>query len=211
MIGRVLAFLREHLNAYLMETMAEGEEETDSVEDRVVFLDGDKLEPLSFKQGAVTELLINLEEERQLRAPDLHLRRIDETEPGGAPRRVQPDIRLVLYVLFVARFRHYDVAWDHLSTIIERFQSLRFFDRAQWPALPTGVDRLVLELVPLDIAKQNEVWNSLRITQHPSVLYRVKLVTFHDRQASTPPQVGTPPERRLSLSDSNSETSNTGT
>jgi hypothetical protein len=184
LIGGALVFLRKHLDAHLKAELADDAGD-DPLEDRVVFVEGDKIEPLSFKLGAVSTLLINVEEERQLRPAELYARRADD----DTPRWGQPDIRLVLYVLFVARFKQYDLAWDHLSKIIQRFQHIRVFERETTPTLPQGIDKLVLELVTLDFAQQNEVWNALRITHHPSILYRVKLITLRDEQLETPARI----------------------
>ena len=178
MIADALTFLRKHLDQRLRALL--GGSQDDAGDDKVVFIDGDKMDPVSFRLGAVTELLINVEEERQLRSPDLHSRQLED----GTRQKVQPDIRLVLYVLFVARFKQYEAAWEHLSRIIEHIQEVRVFDRASAPELPEGIERLVMELVTLDFAAQNEVWNALRTTHHPSILYRVKLVTYRDRRVA---------------------------
>lgn len=186
MIADTLTFLREHLDQRLRALL--GGSQDDASGDRVVFLDGDKMDPVSFRLGAVTELLINVEEERQLRAADLHARQLED----GRRQKVQPDIRLILYVLFVARFKQYEAAWEHLSRIIEHIQQVRVFEAASTPGLPPGVDRLVMELVTLDFAAQNEVWNALRTTYHPSILYRVKLVTYRDRRVGGGSEVSDP-------------------
>ena len=66
MIGDVLVFLKNHLNAFLKaDSDGQGSEPSG---DRVVFVDGDKMDPITFKLGAVSALLINIEEERVLRA-----------------------------------------------------------------------------------------------------------------------------------------------
>jgi hypothetical protein len=184
MIADTLNFLRRHLDERLRVEL--GGSQDDATGDRVVFIDGDKLEPISFQLNAVTVLLINVEEERLLRGPDLYVRANED----GTRQRVQPDIRLILYVLFVARFKKYDAGWQHLSKILEHLQTNRVFDGASAPDLPPGVDRLILELVTLDFAAQNEVWNALRTTHHPSLLYRVKLLAYRDRRPAESQEVG---------------------
>lgn len=187
MIGDVLVFLRKHLDDHLRVEL--GVTPDDPAGDKVVFLDGDKIEPITFKLGAVSELLINVEEERVLRQPDLYAR----VNEDGIPQRVQPDIRLILYVLFVARFKQYESGWEHLSKIIEHFQTHRVFEPETFADLPAGIEKLVVELVTLDFAGQNEVWNALRTTYHPSILYRVKLIALRDRKPEALPQVTDPP------------------
>ena len=95
MIGGVLSFLRKRLDDYLRAELAGGAE---PIADKVVFIEGDKLDPLTFTDGAVSELLVNVEEDRVLRSADPYLR----VKEDGKPQRVQPDIKLILSLLFVA-------------------------------------------------------------------------------------------------------------
>jgi hypothetical protein len=94
---------------------------------------------------------------------------------------------LNLYVLFVARFKEYQDALYNLSRIIRYFQSHRLFNAQNAPALPEGIDQLVLELTTLPFAEQNEVWNALRTTYHPSLLYKVKMVVFQEEEVMALP------------------------
>ena len=183
MLADVLNFLRRTLDERLR--LARGGSQDDADGDKVVFVEGDKMDPLSLPVGAVSLLLINLEEERILRGADVRVRQAED----GTRMRVQPDVRLSLYLLFVARFKRYDVAWAHLSAILESFQSTPVFDPANAPDLPPGLEKLTSELVTLDFAKQNEVWSSLRISSHPALLYRVRLVSFRDRHPVAAPPV----------------------
>lgn len=185
MIGRVLVCLRKRLDDYLRAQLAGPGD--DPAADKVVFLDGDTMDPISFQAGAVSELLINVEEERQLRAADPYLAVQD-----GRPLRKQPDLRLVLHILFVARFKQYDIAWDHLAKIIEYLQTHRTFERDGYPDLPAGVDRLTFELVTQSFSEQNDIWNALRTTYHPSALYRVRLVVLRDVQPAPRDQITLP-------------------
>jgi hypothetical protein len=36
-------------------------------------------------------------------------------------------------------------------------------------------------MISLNFQQQNEVWGALRITQHPALLYKIKLITIRDR------------------------------
>ena len=183
MLSEVLVFLKDHLNHHL--NARTDWTSGDSQEDKVVFIDGEKMDPIFFKPGAVSVLLINVEEENTLRAPDPYV----STSPAGDPRRVNPEIRMNLYVLFVARFRQYELGLSYLSDIIQHFQGHRTFDHHNAPDLSDRVEKLVLELVTLPFSEQNELWNALRTTYHPSVLYKVKMVVFRDRDARRPSPV----------------------
>lgn len=174
MIGKVLVCLRKRLDDYLRVQLAEAGD--DPVADKVVFLDGDRMDPISFQDGAVSALLINVEEDRLLRAAEPYNRVQDD----GKPSRKQPDLRLILSVLFVARFKQYDLAWDHLAKVIEYLQSNRTFEREGYPELPTGVDKLAFELMTQSFTEQSNIWSALRTACHPCALYRVQLVVLRD-------------------------------
>lgn len=180
MIDETLRFLRQHVDERLR--VDAGGSRDEAAGDKVVFLDGDKLDPVSFQPNAVTLVLLNLEEERLLRGADPYSR----VGERGATLRVQPELRLILHALFIARFKKYDVAWWHLSKVVEHFQHTRVLDRGAAPGMPEGIERLGFELVTMDLARQNEVWSALRTTLHPSLLYRIQLVGYHDRRAVAP-------------------------
>lgn len=176
MISNSLVFLKDRLNTYFKA----GQAPDVSQEDPVVFLDGQNMEPLTFKLGAVSVLLINIEEENTLRAPNLYTR----ISPEGITQKINPDIRLNLFVLFVARYKQYEESLRNLSDIIRYFQNQRVFNHQNAPELSDEIDQLVIELVTLPFSEQNEVWNALRVTYHPSVLYKVKMVVFQDQDVT---------------------------
>jgi hypothetical protein len=181
MISNALVFLRNRLNTYV----SSGQNLDDSQEDRVVFIDGQNMEPLSFKLGAISVLLINLEEENTLRAPDRYHRLSAE----GTQQKINPEIRLNLYVLFVARFKQYEDSLHYLSLVIRYFQHNRLIQASTAPDLDARIERLVIELVTLPLSQQNEVWSALRAPYHPSALYKVKMVIFQDEEATPLPKV----------------------
>lgn len=193
MIGRVLALLKQQLNSHLQAST--GWTPAESTEDRVVFIDGEKMDPLSFKLEAVSLLLINVEEENTLRSPDPY----SKVLPDGSRRAVQPAVRLNLYVLFVARFKQYEKGLNYLSLIIQFFQNHRVFNHGNAPGLDQGIEQLSIELVTLPFGEQNEIWNALRTTYHPSVLYKVRMLTFADEDVVPSKDVT---EKRLDIRES---------
>jgi hypothetical protein len=179
MISEVLIFLRNHLDAYLK--AKSGLTAGDPGEPKVVFVDGEKMDPITFKLGAVSALLINIEEENTLRPADPYTR----VAADGTRRKVNPDIRMSLYVLFVARFKQYEQGLRYLSQIIQHFQKHRVLNHQNAPELSEEIEQLIMELTALSFSEQNEMWNALRTTYHPSVLYKVKMVVFRDEDAIT--------------------------
>ena len=183
MISDTLVFLKNQLNTYLKSIS--GIKPDESWEDKVVFLDGEKMDPVSFKLGAVTVLLVNLERENTLRAADPYTR----TLVDGSLQKVRPEIRLNLYVLFVARFKQYEQGLSYLSAIIKYFQSHQLLNQQNAPELDESIEQLSIELITLPFSEQNEVWSALRTTYHPSVLYKVKMLVFRDEEAGAVSEV----------------------
>ena len=165
-IDAALLLLKKRLDDHMSTQLGE------SPEERVVFLDHDKIDPVSFKLGAVTVLLINVESENVLRAADQRHHAYED----GRVTKTCPEIRLNLYVLFVSRFTEYEQSLKALSQIIQYFQLNPVLDRD----MPEDIEKLILELVTLPFSEQNEIWNSLRTTYHPSALYRVKMLVYLD-------------------------------
>jgi len=179
MIGKIVKFLQEELNTNFKTLLGDNEGE-----DEVVFLGGDKVDPISFKLGAVTLLLINIEEEKTLREANRYTRK----NTDGDVYSTQPEIRLNLLVLFVSRYKDYIESLTTLTDIVTFFQNSRVFTEEDYPdSFPKGGDKIILEMVTLPLAQQNEVWNALRTTYLPSVLYRVKMVVISDKQQESTP------------------------
>lgn len=174
MIADVLKFLRERLNKALPR------DSDGAAEDLFVYAGADKDDAVSFKSGAVSVLLVRIEEENALRPPDLYAR----PAADGSRQRVEPEIRLNLYVLFVARFPDdYSRSLHHLSGVIRYFQNHRVFNHENSPELAESVSQLVLELVTPSFAEQNELWGTLRSAYQPSAMYKVRMVVFQDEDA----------------------------
>lgn len=176
MIGAALTYLRDKVNAHLQVG------ETDSGQPLVVFVEGDKIEPLSIQSGRVSILVINVQEERELRGANPYY---DERS-----QRINPDIPLTISVLFIARFNDYPTSWNYLTDIIRFFQSHPVLERTsnqiQSPNnMPEGIERLTCEMISLNFQQQNEVWGALRITQYPALLYKIKLITLRDSQSQS--------------------------
>ena len=178
MIDLALMFLRDQLNAVLAAPVLS--QPPAPAEDSVVFVDGDKVDPVTFKLGGVTELLINVEQEPILRAANPYQR----VAPDGTAYQTRPDIRLNLCVLFVARYKQYEQSLAQLSRIIRYFQAHPVLDATMAPSMPPDIERLTMELLTLPLSEQNDLWNALRTTYQPSVLYRVRMLVFEDQQAA---------------------------
>ncbi len=175
MIADILVFLKNRLNAHFNSLTGTGP--TDANEDKVVFVDGDqKPDSISFKLGAVSLLLFNIERDVTLRQADNYMRVADD----GKTRKVNPDITLNLYVLFAAKLKDYEQSLHSISLILRYFQANPYFDPQNAPELGKAINHLVLELHTLTTTQQNELWGILRSSYLPSLVYKVIAVTFID-------------------------------
>jgi hypothetical protein len=172
MIADVVGFLRDRLNTAIPRDPSGG-----SAEDLFVYVGANKEDSVSFTSNAVSMLLIRIEEETTLRRPDL----FQAVAADGTRTRVEPEIRMNVFILFVARFpEDYRVSLHLLSRVIRYFQNHRVFTRENAPELSERIPQLVLELVTPSFAEQNEIWGTLRVSYQPSALYKVKMVVFQD-------------------------------
>ena len=185
MIDRALLFLRDQLNAHMSRA---GGGAAAGLEDPVTFLEGDKLDPLTLKIGAINALLVNLEQEPIMRRDDPFVR----TLADGSAVRARPEVRLNLSVLFVARFHVYEAGLAALSSVLGFFQANPVFDGRSAPALDPAIDRLVIELHTLPMSEQNDLWGSLRLAYHPSLLFKVRMIAVRDDDALPAPAVTDP-------------------
>ena len=174
MIDLVLGFLQTRLGQALPRG-PHGEPQ----EKLFVYVGSDKNDTVSFKPDAVSTLLIRIEEEPTLRPPDRYARAAGD----GVRQRVEPEIRMNLWVMFVARFADYGEGLRHLSRVVAYFQNHRVFNAENSPDLDDDLQQVIVELVTPSFSAQNEIWGSLRSAYLPSALYRVKLVVFSDRAA----------------------------
>jgi len=175
LIADALEFLRGRLNAAMPRDAAGA-----SAEDLFVYAGASGEEAVTFPANAVSLILVRIEEDPTHRRPDPYL----QVTPDGVRKRSEPDIRLNMFVLVVARFpEDYRLSLHHLSRVVGYFQNHRVFNRENSPELHERIPQLMMELVTLSFAEQNEIWSALRVSYQPSALYRVRMVVFSDQEA----------------------------
>ncbi len=173
MIDVTLSVLKEKLNEYFrIKTGAES--------DLVNFIDSNNNDPVSFTNNSVTPFLINVSEDRKFRNPD----QFSGVIRDGIRTQMNPEIRIELLVLFVSKFGDYNQALKFLSYVIKFFQANRIFTPKNSPELSgDNIEKLIMELISLPLEEQNQVWHSLSTSYLPSVLYRIRLISFIDEQS----------------------------
>lgn len=183
MIDKALDFLTKEVDAYL--TLQNGAPTSGSwiVLSNVATESGNWAIP----NDTLGLSLINIEEERVFKDQNTTFRGED-----GKIQHYNPELKLNLYVLITARFVNADGAGGsnaglqymeglkRLSHVISLFQAKNVFTPDNSPALPGSLQKLIVELYSYSFEQQYNFWAVIGAKYLPSVLYRVRLVTFQE-------------------------------
>lgn len=118
--------------------------------------------------------LVNIEENRLSRDPLNYLKKDSNLFFKNPP------VHLSLTLLFAA-VKHdagYGMALQNIQQVIGFFQGKFYFDQSNTPSLPTGIEKLVLELVSFNIEQLHQLWSMMGGKYHPSVAYKMNMVTI---------------------------------
>ncbi|MDI1478929.1 DUF4255 domain-containing protein [Polyangium sp. y55x31] len=173
MLDVALAFLVKNLNAQV--ALRTGSTFGGAELGRIV----DEAGKCAIQVDHVGVAIVNVEEERVFRAqlPEL-------TRENGKILKVEPPLRLNLYVMFAANFQRYDQALRHLSLVLSFFQANPVFTQSAYPGLDARIEKLTVELLSPSFEQLNQIWAFIGSKQLPSVLYKVRMVTLQDEAAS---------------------------
>jgi hypothetical protein len=118
--------------------------------------------------------LINIEENRISRDPQNYIR----TDTGISMKN--PAIHLNLTILFtsVKLDTGYQVALQNIQQVIEFFQKKNVFDHSNTVGLDNGIEKLILEMMSLNLEQLHQLWSMLGGKYHPSVAYKMRMVTI---------------------------------
>lgn len=119
--------------------------------------------------------LVNVEEDRISRDPRNYQR------TGTDLLLKNPPVHLNLTLLFTAIRRGdapYDNALINLQSVIQFFQHQYVFDQANSPGLDPGIEKLVLEMMTLNMEQLNHLWSIMGGRYLPSVVYKMRMVTI---------------------------------
>lgn len=118
--------------------------------------------------------LINIEENRISRDPNNYIRK----DTGIIMKN--PAVHLYLTLLFtsVRRAGAYGLSLQDLQNVIGFFQRKYVFDHSNTPALNANIEKLILDMVSLNLQQLHEIWSVLGGRYFPSVAYRMRMVTI---------------------------------
>lgn len=133
--------------------------------------------------------LINIEEERIYKD-----QRSSILNDEGNVEYLNPEIKLNLYLLISANFQDnsedstsedYVEGLKQLSFVISYFQAKNVFTPDNSPSLAdydSNIQRLVVELYSYSFEQLYNFWSVVGTKYLPSVLYKVRLLTFQERE-----------------------------
>ena len=119
--------------------------------------------------------LINIEENRISRDNNNYIRK-----DGGIIMK-NPAIHLYLTLLFTSVRRTagaYGLSLQDLQNVIGVFQRKYVFDHSNTPALNVNIEKLIMDMVSLNLQQLHEIWSVLGGRYFPSVAYRMRMVTI---------------------------------
>jgi hypothetical protein len=125
--------------------------------------------------GDIIISLINIEENRISRDPNNFIRK-----DGGIIMK-NPAVHLYITLLFTSVRRAagaYGLSLQDLQNVIGVFQRKFVFDQSNTPGLNAGIEKLILDMVSLNLQQLHEIWSVLGGRYFPSVAYRMRMVTI---------------------------------
>jgi hypothetical protein len=94
--------------------------------------------------------------------------------------KYMPPVYINIFVLMSAYFQHanYYESLKMLSASISFFQQKPFFNAQNTPGFDGNLDKIVMEIVNLNINELSNLWGQLGGKYLPSVLYKMRMIKF---------------------------------
>lgn len=135
----------------------------------------------------VLSSLNNLEDENNtemqnkliLTITNIEQERLSRVSPS---RSSQKPINVYLYLLLSSNFQHsnYEEGLKLLSSAISFFQYSSVMNHSNTPDLDNNVEKLVFEMINLNIQELSQLWGVHGGRYLPSVLYKTRMVTISE-------------------------------
>lgn len=167
-IHQALSFLKNQLNSYLKFQLGNEYADTAFISNPV----GQDGSPAADTGDRILLTLTNVEEERigKVQLPTVKI-------INGQEVRVHPEIKLNLYILFIANRNKYEESLKFISHVITFFQSKNVFTPQNSPDLDPQISRLIAELSTVSYEQLNNLWGAIGAKYMPSALYKIRMLT----------------------------------
>lgn len=180
MIDKLLEFLKERLDKHL---------KTNTTTTEVIaFPNGIPADTIQMHDDAIVPFLIHIEEDKRYLPTDRYIREVERLPKEKPPKdvySVKPPIALNVLLLFAANYTNYVEGTRRLSQILLYFQDNPFFTKDNQkdllnPLPDTHILNIIpeikVELYPMTLTAQNEIWSMLKAPYHPCIVYKIKLL-----------------------------------
>ncbi len=164
MIHHVLQVISRDLNAVLKNRLSVNEDVV--LLSELMNLDGSVA---ITSENKVVCTLLNIEQER-----------VNINAPLGGRAVVNPSVNLNLYVLFSCYYSasNYLEALKALSLTIGFFQGKQVFTQANTPSLGPVVDKIVVEMVNVEMHEMSNFWTAVGSKHLPCTLYKFRMLSI---------------------------------
>lgn len=178
-IYQALYFLKNQLNSYLKFQLGDVYGDTAFISNPV----GQDGSAAANTSDRILLTLTNVEEERigKMQTPPLK-------SVNGQEVRVNPEIKLNLYVLFIANRNNYEESLKFISHVITFFQGKHVFTAQNSPDLDPQISKLIAELSTVSYEQLNNLWGAMGAKYMPSVLYKVRMLTVQSDEVLDRPE-----------------------
>jgi len=182
MIDLTLQFLTHELNEHFNRVYGFNSE------NRIVLSSASSESGVAIPPSKVGVSLINIEEERVHKE-----QRTTFLNENGTYDHYNPEIKLNVFVLFSANFydresgsMDYLQGLKQLSEVIRFFQGKNVFSPDNSPNLDSSLRKLVVELYSFSFEQLYNFWSVVGIKYLPSVLYKVRLLSYQQERTISP-------------------------
>jgi hypothetical protein len=142
--------------------------------------------------------LINLEHETAVPFTPSYLKQGPKTNPWQRQENQPYNFNLDVLITAVFEDGNYDEGLKFLSEAIFFFQRKNVFTDQNTQHLDRGIQELAFELVKLSYHQEHSLWGALGAKYMPSVLFKVRLLSFQNSQVEEVPSIldfGPPPDQ----------------
>lgn len=170
MIYEALSCLAEEINEFFKNRLKIGEEKV--ILSAIVNQDG----TIAVQgENKILITLVNIEKE--------NIGKSNSGIPGSSTLiNRSSSLSINIYVLFSAYFSsgNYPEALRFISFIIGYFQQKSVFTRSNTPRMSVEIEKLIFEMAHITPEQLNNIWGCLGAKYMPSVIYKVRMLTFDD-------------------------------
>lgn len=132
--------------------------------------------------------LVNLEQETSIPFHPMYLTKKNDKGKVGlyADKNLPYNFNLDVLITAVFESSNYDEGLKFLSEAIAFFQRKNVFNIQNTPHLDPDIQELTFELVKLSYHQEHSLWGALGAKYMPSVLFKVRLLSFQGALEETP-------------------------